>query len=220
MASFPFLVGTTNTSHIYTLSFTTPKPGELASLQVIKKADTIGSHSWLHLQTVNSKRVLYATAWTEPPSLVAYDLSNLIDIKAINKVTTATRSGYVSHPFEIISRIRYKFFLWARGRGPLRLMLPRPAADALSSPASVLAYTHFLNLLHVLSCRHPLWPTLIHLLVLTLANRTVSIGLCLQPRRLLRRWRDVPSLWHRRLHRRLCPVHKSHTTPELRLRQR
>ena len=95
---YHLLVGTTNTPHIYALSFTPPQPepGEPASLHVINKADTVGSHSWLYLQSTNStKKLLYATAWTEPPCLVAYDVSDPTTIQQINKVDTATRSGYV-----------------------------------------------------------------------------------------------------------------------------
>jgi carboxy-cis,cis-muconate cyclase len=96
MAPYHFLVGTMNSPHVYTFSFTPPSsPGKLASLKVAHKSDTVGSHSWLHLQTIRNKRILYATAWTEPPSLVAYAIHSPTDIRYINSVETAARSGYV-----------------------------------------------------------------------------------------------------------------------------
>ena len=90
------IVGTANTPHLYTLAFTPPTgTGEPACLEGIHRSNTIGSHSWLHLRPVNSKQILYATAWTETPSLVAYAIDSPTDIQQISKVTTTTRSGYV-----------------------------------------------------------------------------------------------------------------------------
>jgi carboxy-cis,cis-muconate cyclase len=89
--SFEFIVGTFNTPHLYTLSFKAP-----STLSIIAKHSAVGSHSWLHLN--ESKTNLYATAWTEPPSVVAYSISDPSgkSIKQISLAPTATRSGYVT----------------------------------------------------------------------------------------------------------------------------
>lgn len=86
-----FLVGTFNTPHLYTLSFTAP-----STLSIAAKHPAEGSHSWLHLN--ESKTNLYATAWTEPPSVVAYSISDPTgkSLKQISLAHTATRSGYVT----------------------------------------------------------------------------------------------------------------------------
>ncbi|EXJ83664.1 hypothetical protein A1O1_07288 [Capronia coronata CBS 617.96] len=107
--SYDFLVGTFNTPHLYTLRFTppatpsssTPSKGSLSSsgsLQIVHRASAIGSHSWLHLSPpkANGTRNLYATAWTEPPSVVAYTVKSPTDIELLGSAQTKTRSGYVT----------------------------------------------------------------------------------------------------------------------------
>ncbi|ETN46948.1 uncharacterized protein HMPREF1541_01137 [Cyphellophora europaea CBS 101466] len=89
--SHNFIVGTFNTPHLYTLSFVAP-----STLSIVAKHPAVGSHSWLHLN--ESKTNLYATAWTEPPSVVAYTISDAAgrSVKQISLAPTATRSGYVT----------------------------------------------------------------------------------------------------------------------------
>jgi carboxy-cis,cis-muconate cyclase len=89
--SYNFIVGTFNTPHLYTLSFTAP-----STLSIIAKHPAVGSHSWLYLN--ESKTTLYATAWTEPPSVAAYSILDPSgkSIKQISLAHTATRSGYVT----------------------------------------------------------------------------------------------------------------------------
>ena len=93
MPTFYLLAGTINTHQIYTLAFHVSSdfpPG----LHVAHRSNAVGSHSWLHLST--NKKVLYATAWTEPSSLVAYAIKAPNEIRKINAVRTAARSGYVT----------------------------------------------------------------------------------------------------------------------------
>lgn len=108
--SHDFFVGTFNTPHLYTLRFTPPTPASSsttsgstknsvsASLKVLHKSDVIGSHSWLHLHPTrhNGVRNLYATAWTEPPSVVAYAVDSPTSIRLLNTAPTRSRSGYVA----------------------------------------------------------------------------------------------------------------------------
>lgn len=92
MPTFHFLVGSFNTSHIYTLAFNVSQDFK-PNLLVIHRANAQAPHSWLHLS--DNKKILYATSWTEPPGLAAYAINALNDIKLINSVRTASRSGYV-----------------------------------------------------------------------------------------------------------------------------
>lgn len=89
--SHNFIVGTFNTPHLYTISFTAP-----STVSIVAKHPAVGSHSWLHLN--ESKTNLYATAWTEPPSVAAYSIADTSGkaIKQISLAHTATRSGYVT----------------------------------------------------------------------------------------------------------------------------
>ncbi|EXJ66693.1 uncharacterized protein A1O5_10364 [Cladophialophora psammophila CBS 110553] len=99
--SFDFLVGTFNTPELYTLRFT---PGSASSkdssgdLQVLHCTSAIGSHSWLHLSPPkeDGTRNLYATAWTEPPAVVAYVVKSPTDIQLLGSAPTRSRSGYVT----------------------------------------------------------------------------------------------------------------------------
>lgn len=92
---YDFVVGTFSTPTLLTLRFV-PQITEqttLGTLTVHKQHKSIGSHSWLHLS--EDKRYLYATAWTTPPSIAAYELLHGDDIKLIGTARTRTRSGYV-----------------------------------------------------------------------------------------------------------------------------
>ena len=118
MPTFHFLVGTFNTPQLYTLQFTvsetlpatngtTSSTGHAMngvqnsiaehSLSILNRSAAIGSHSWLHLTSTDSfgRRFLYCTGWTEPPTLVSYQIHSPTDIRQLNSVTTAQRSGYV-----------------------------------------------------------------------------------------------------------------------------
>lgn len=99
MSSFDLLVGTFATPYIFTLRFTPASEGGqgTGSLQIVKQHDGLGSHSWLHLNPPDKDGVrnLYATAWTEPPSLAAYTIRDSTRIELLNRVQTKSRSGYV-----------------------------------------------------------------------------------------------------------------------------
>ena len=93
MPTFHSLVGTFNTPELFTLAFNT-NDGHPLNLHVMHRAPAVGSHSWLHLS--NCKKLLYATAWSDPPTLVAYAVKTPTEINQINSVPTASRSGYVT----------------------------------------------------------------------------------------------------------------------------
>jgi len=86
--SHEFVVGTFNTPQLYTISFIPP-----STLKIIARHHAVGSHSWLHLQP--DKKHLYATAWTEPPTIVAYAVESPTEIRMLGSAKCASRSGYV-----------------------------------------------------------------------------------------------------------------------------
>lgn len=103
------IVGTFNTPSLHTLHFDPPTRTKDASLRILAKHNAIGSHSWLALSP--SKQFLYCTAWTEPPSVVAYRINQSTtdqspglksaapQLEHINSAPIASRSGYVAvHP--------------------------------------------------------------------------------------------------------------------------
>ncbi|KIX07757.1 uncharacterized protein Z518_02411 [Rhinocladiella mackenziei CBS 650.93] len=99
--SYDFFVGTFTTPHLYTLRFTPPSTSSskaTGDLQILHRSSAIGSHSWLHLTPPQKKgpRNLYATAWTEPPSVVAYTVNSPTDIRLLGRALTRSRSGYVT----------------------------------------------------------------------------------------------------------------------------
>ncbi|OCT49690.1 Muconate cycloisomerase 1 [Cladophialophora carrionii] len=98
--TYDFLVGTFNTPQLYTLRFTPPSSSapDSASLTILHRASAVGSHSWLHLNPPkpNGRRNLYATAWTEPPTVVAYAVNSATDIQLLGSAPTRSRSGYVT----------------------------------------------------------------------------------------------------------------------------
>lgn len=96
------VVGTFNTPALFTLRFIPPSPSAACSpkgsLKILKQHSAIGSHSWLHLSSPSSNRSsrnLYATAWTEPPTIASYAITSPTDISLLNTAATKTRSGYV-----------------------------------------------------------------------------------------------------------------------------
>ena len=97
---YDFLVGTFNTPQLYTLRFIPPSSPlkSSGSLKILHRASAIGSHSWLHLSPprANGTRNLYATAWTEPPSVVAYAVDSPTNIRLLGSAATGSRSGYVT----------------------------------------------------------------------------------------------------------------------------
>ena len=93
MPTFNFLVGTFNTSTLYTLAFTV-SPTSPPNLTVSYSSPCVGSHSWLHLSL--DKKLLYATAWNEPPTVVAYRVYAPDRIELINQAPVSSRSGYVT----------------------------------------------------------------------------------------------------------------------------
>jgi carboxy-cis,cis-muconate cyclase len=97
-----FIVGTFNTPDLFTLTFNAPSTRtRQAPLIIINKSPAIGNHSWLGLSPMTRKgehdeRFLYATAWTEPPSIAAYSVkSRGLSITLINSKTVRARSGYL-----------------------------------------------------------------------------------------------------------------------------
>ena len=96
-----FIVGTFNTPDLFTFYFAPPSPTTpQASLSIVRSSPAIGNHSWLALSpfvsTQTKKRFLYATAWTEPPSIAAYSIQHSgRDIQFINAKHIRSRSGYV-----------------------------------------------------------------------------------------------------------------------------
>ncbi|KIV81373.1 hypothetical protein PV11_03564 [Exophiala sideris] len=98
MSHHDFLVGTFNTPQLYTLRFTPPSSNtQPGSLTIIHRAKAIGSHSWLHLNPPrkDGTRTLYATAWTDPPSVVAYKVHSPTQLDLLGRAETNSRSGYV-----------------------------------------------------------------------------------------------------------------------------
>ena len=93
MPTFNFLVGTFNTSTLYTLVVTIT-PSKPPSLHIAHRSSCVGSHSWLHLSP--DKKLLYATAWNESPTVVAYRVHAPDRIELINQAPVASRSGYVT----------------------------------------------------------------------------------------------------------------------------
>lgn len=95
-----FVVGTFNTPDLFTLAFSPPSGTSEASLNISRRSQAIGNHSWLALSPVeqqnSTKRFLYATAWTEPPSIAAYRIDpSSHDITSLNSKPIRSRSGYV-----------------------------------------------------------------------------------------------------------------------------
>lgn len=97
VASMDFIVGTFNTPELYMLRFhPSTSPNNPAKLEILKSSPAIGSHSWLALS--QDKKHLYATAWTEPPSIAAYHLhliNGSITAQLLNSKPVKARSGYV-----------------------------------------------------------------------------------------------------------------------------
>lgn len=98
-----FIVGTFNTPDLFTLTFNPPSTlTRQAPLVIANKSQAIGNHSWLGLSPKSNEndteRFLYATAWTEPPSIAAYRVKSngsTITIDPINSKPVRARSGYV-----------------------------------------------------------------------------------------------------------------------------
>jgi len=86
------IVGTFKTPLLHTLTFNpTTSP---ASLTLTQTSPAIGPHSFLALSP--SKQHLYATAWTTPPSTVAYAILPDGRVDLINSAPVRSRNGYVA----------------------------------------------------------------------------------------------------------------------------
>ena len=110
---YDLIVGTFNTPSLFTLRFTPPSPSSptttttTGTLKILKQHPAIGSHSWLHLNPPSTTstssspssqtqtQTLYATAWTDPPTLASYTVKTPTEITLLNTVPTNSRSGYV-----------------------------------------------------------------------------------------------------------------------------
>jgi carboxy-cis,cis-muconate cyclase len=94
---FLLLVGTFRSPEIYTLLF---KPGrrpggdDAASLTVAKRSPAVGGHSWLALS--GDKTRLYATCWTDPPSVASYRIRHDASVELLNQRPVRALSGYVA----------------------------------------------------------------------------------------------------------------------------
>lgn len=94
-------VGTFNTNELFAIGFDPEKE----SLELLEVSQAQGNHSWLSTATIprspeasTSPTHLYATSWTQPPSVAAYrihrDGSRAARFELLNTVETAARSGY------------------------------------------------------------------------------------------------------------------------------
>lgn len=96
-----FIVGTFNTPDLFTFTFSPSESRhQEVSLIVARRSRAIGNHSWLGLSPKrndsSNPRFLYATAWTEPPSIAAYSIQDSGNtIRPINSKPVRARSGYV-----------------------------------------------------------------------------------------------------------------------------
>lgn len=94
-----FIVGTFNTPELFTFTFNPPSTRtRQAPLTIANKSPAIGNHSWLGFSPKQDpkERFLYATAWTEPPSVAAYSIKDHgLSITPINSKPVRARSGYV-----------------------------------------------------------------------------------------------------------------------------
>lgn len=95
-------VGTFNTNELFTIRFNP----ETESLELLDVSQAKGNHSWLSTATIPKAdggaarpTHLYATCWTEPPSVAAYRIhrqgSSKASFELLNTAETAARSGYV-----------------------------------------------------------------------------------------------------------------------------
>lgn len=95
-------VGTFNTNELFTILF----DPETERLELLDVSQAKGNHSWLSTANLGKKSTrdaapthLYATCWTQPPSVAAYrirrDDSRTARFELLNTAETAARSGYV-----------------------------------------------------------------------------------------------------------------------------
>ncbi|PWY97598.1 putative isomerase YbhE [Testicularia cyperi] len=106
-------VGTFNTDELFTVEFDPSNE----KLQLVGVSKARGNHSWLSIANLSDTKAdqsakgpakpthLYATCWTEPPSVAAYRIvrnqvsdtgaSPDVEFQLINTAETAARSGYV-----------------------------------------------------------------------------------------------------------------------------
>lgn len=88
-----FILGTFRHPYLYSFSF----DPQTHVLVLEEKIEAAGGHSWLHLS--GNKKYLYATGWTDPPSLAAYricDIKGFPTVELINTSTLEYTSGYVT----------------------------------------------------------------------------------------------------------------------------
>ncbi|EPQ25770.1 uncharacterized protein PFL1_06637 [Pseudozyma flocculosa PF-1] len=121
-------VGTFNTPELCTVRFDPTSH----RLELVSTSDVVGKHSWLSTAVIrpSASRALvgsaeppthlYATCWTEPPSVAAYRIrkepghrgpSDAAGFELLNTAPTAARSGYVTigqpanHPHPVLYTI-------------------------------------------------------------------------------------------------------------------
>jgi carboxy-cis,cis-muconate cyclase len=93
-ATHHFFLATFRSPRLYTFSFT-PSTNAL----VLEHTNTAsGGHNWLDLSA--DKKYLYATGWTDPPTLAAYKIvsapaTRYPAVQLINTVSVAHTPGYI-----------------------------------------------------------------------------------------------------------------------------
>ncbi|KAN0062376.1 hypothetical protein ACQY0O_005258 [Thecaphora frezii] len=101
-------VGTFNTAELFVVRF----DPEHEALELVSTSQVVGKHSWLSTAVIRpsaSKSLvgsaeppthLYATCWTEPPSVAAYRLHrravDAVELEFLGLAETQARSGYVT----------------------------------------------------------------------------------------------------------------------------
>lgn len=133
-------VGTFNTNELFTIRFDPEKE----SLELLNISEAKGNHSWLSTATlpkpgkngVAANAVpthLYATCWTQPPSVAAYrihraDAGSNASFELLNTAETAARSGYVYVGFP------------ERGRHPVLYTCGGPTGEVIGINADTGAF--------------------------------------------------------------------------------
>ncbi|KAF2155851.1 Muconate cycloisomerase 1 [Myriangium duriaei CBS 260.36] len=141
-----FLVGTFRSPLIFTLRFTPPD-----SLEIIHSSTACGGHSWLSLS--EDHKFLYATVWSSPPSIAAYQILTGGTVKLINTKPVRSLSGYTTctteHVFTVGGPTGEAFAVRADGGlGDLVQELSFRKPEELSDGARDVAHGNFGGLRH------------------------------------------------------------------------
>lgn len=97
---YNLIVGSFDTLRLFLLRFEFSSDNA-PSLRIIDRFPSAGFHSWLALSKDQSR--LYATAWTNPPSITSYSVGKCgTSIEKINSVEVSARSGYVTASANVV----------------------------------------------------------------------------------------------------------------------